>query len=158
MKFILLLLLVISVLSGCATAPQAAPADAFSRVAGKRIYGLVVVANDIPEDMVLKGEACLKRDALCMMALQQLRQQQFASVAIYDTIAFAKVLVPKGLNLQSGDIIQLQVNPDATRPPVFTALGARAAQRGSSCDWIDGSAPSRKGGVSCNGWTYRQLL
>jgi hypothetical protein len=158
MKSILLSLLLCGFFSGCATVPQAAPADAFSRVAGKRIYGLVVVANDIPEDMVLKGEACLKRDALCMVALQQLRQQQFASVAIYDTIAFAKVLVPKGLSLQSGDIIQLQANPDATRPPVFTALGARAAQRGPSCDWIDGSALTRKGGVSCNGWTYKQLL
>lgn len=158
MKFVPLFLLLVSFLGGCATAPQAAPADAFSRVAGKRIYGVVVVTNDIPEDMVLKGEACLKRDALCMAALQQSRQQQFATVAIYDTMAFAKVLVPRSQGLQSGDIIQLQVNPDATRPPVFTALGARAAQRSASCDWIDGSAPSRKGGVSCNGWTYKQLL
>jgi hypothetical protein len=158
MKLTVACLLLVSFLGGCATAPETASADAFSRVAGKRIYGLVVVANDIPEDVVLKGEACLKRDALCMVALQQIRQQQFATVAIYDTIAFAKVLVPKGLSLQSGDIIQLQVNPDATRPPVFTALGARAAQRGPGCDWIDGSAPARKGGVSCNGWTHKQLL
>ncbi|UUZ65472.1 hypothetical protein LP417_13755 [Polaromonas sp. P1-6] len=117
-----------------------------------------MVANDVPEDAVLKSDACLKRDALCMVALQQIRQQQFATVAIYDTFAFAKVLVPKSLSLRSGDIIQLQVNPDAMRPPVFTALGARAAQRGASCDWVDGSVLSRKGGISCNGWTYRELL
>lgn len=158
MKFILLPLLLCGFLSGCSSTPQAAPVDAFARLAGKRIYGVVVVSSDIPEDAVLKSDACLKRDALCMVALQQIRQQQFATVAIYDTIAFAKVLVPKSQGLQFGDIIQLQVNPDATRPPVFTALGARATQRGSGCDWIDGSAASRKGGVSCNGWTYRELL
>ncbi|MGQ2978459.1 MAG: hypothetical protein ACT6Q9_02060 [Polaromonas sp.] len=158
MKLFFLPLLLCSFLVGCASVPQAASPDTFWRIAGKHIYGMVVVSNDIPEDAVLKSDACLKRDAACMLALQQVRQQQFATVAIYDTVAFAKVLVPKGLSLQSGDIIQLYVNPDATRPPVFTAMGTRAAQRNASCDWIDGSASSRKGGISCYGWTYKELL
>lgn len=92
-----------------------------------------------------------------MLALQQAKELQFAMVSIYDTFAFAKVLVPKQLALANGDIIQIQVNTDPARAPVFTALGARYKDRSASCDWVDGSMLMRKGGIVCNGWTYKTI-
>jgi hypothetical protein len=149
-------LFLLGVLTACGT-PTPVPDDAFPRVFGKRIYGAVVVTESIPQETILASTACAKRDALCMLTLQQARDLQFATVSIYDTFAFLKVFVPKNLALANGDIIEIQVNIDPKLAPVFTALGARYKDRSASCDWVDGSMFTRKGGVICNGWSYRDI-
>jgi hypothetical protein len=152
-------LIIASLLTACAaTAPERPQADWFQRVAGKRIYGLVAVTRDLPEDAILRSPACAKRDALCLLMLQQSRQMQSATVAIYDTYVFMNVLMPKDTGLGYGDIIQIDVPANSNVAPVFVALGARSSDRGPRCDWIDGTVISRRGGVACNGWTYKSLL
>ena len=145
-------------LVACATKPQPAPRDFFERVAGKRVYGMVAVTNDIPQETVLKSQACVKRDALCMVLLQQASQIQSATVSVYDTFAFLQVFVPKSAALKHGDIIQFDVPTDRKVAPSFVSIGARDSERGPQCDWVDGSVFLRTGGVSCAGWSYKSLL
>lgn len=155
MKFAALLLLP-ALLAACG-APTPAPSGTFPHVEGKRIYGAVIVTKDIPRETILASTACAKRDAACMFTLQQASELQFATVSIYDTFAFLKVYVPKDLALKNSDIIEMQVNMDPARAPVFTLLGARYKDRSASCNWVDGSMLMRTGGVVCNGWSYKSL-
>ena len=122
------------VLVGCATALQPAPADFFDRVAGKRIYGMVATANDISPETVLKSQACLRRDALCLLLQQQVSHVQSATVSVYDTFAFLQVYVPKSTRLKHGDIIQFDVPTQPNVAPTFVSLAARASERGPKCD------------------------
>jgi hypothetical protein len=145
-------------LAACAGAPPGAQKDWFQGVAGKRIYGLVAVTRDVPEEAVLRSQACVRRDAVCSLMLQQARQMQYAALAVHDTYLFQNVLVPRDAALRYGDIIQVDVPANPNVAPVFVALGARRSERGPQCDWIDGSDISRKGGVACGGWTYKSLL
>ncbi len=158
MHRLIALMLTALALVGCVSTSQPHQADWFERVAGKRIYGLVAANHDIPEEAILRTEVCVKRDAACLLMLQQSRQFQYATVAVYDTYVFLKVLVPRDTGLQYGDIIQIDVRSNASVAPVFVSLGARASQRGAHCDWIDGTVLTRRGGVACAGWTYKSLL
>lgn len=158
MHQLIALMLTALALLGCASPSQPQQADWLQRVGGKRIYGLVATKQDIPEEAILRTEACVKRDAACLLMLQQSRRFQYATVAIHDTYVFMKVLVPRDAGLQYGDIIQIDVRSDPGVAPVFVSLGARALQRGAHCDWIDGNVLARRGGVACAGWTYKSLL
>lgn len=141
----------------CFAQDATSPDQAFARMAGQKIYGLVATTSDIPEAAILNSPACAKRDAACMASLQQAAQIQFSTVTVYDTFVFAKVLVPREAALRYGDIIQIEVKSDLTRPPIFVSMGARLNQRGPACDWIDGTDVLRKGGILCNGWSYKSI-
>ncbi len=156
MRTLLALLLSLAI-SSCFAEDAASQAQAFARMAGQKVYGLVATTSDISEAVILNSPACAKRDAACMVAIQQTAQLQFAFVTVYDTFAFAKVLVPRELSLKYGDIIQIEVKSVLTRSPVFISLGARLEQRGPGCDWIDGSDVLRKGGIVCNSWSYKSI-
>jgi len=118
---------------------------------------MVATTEDISDDSILASQACIKRDALCMSLRQQAKQVQVATVSVYDTFMFSKVVVPRSASLKYGDIIQVDVAKDPKKPSVFVTIGATASKRDAGCDWVDGSVLLRKGGVRCNGWSYTSL-
>jgi len=150
--------LVALTLAACASTPQEPSTDSFQRVAGKRIYGWVVVTStEGPEDAVARSSVCDKRDAACLLMLQEAHKFHYAAVAVYGTFMFQKVLVPREAALRYTDIIQIEVPGDPRALPMFVSLGARAMDRGPHCNWMDGSDLARRGGVVCAGWTYKSL-
>lgn len=142
-------------LAACATAPGAS-ADFLQKAAGESVFGMVVELADVPNADVLASVACIRRDLACAMTLAQ-KPDQYATLAVYEGNVLRKVLVPRGMAFAPGDILQVEVSHDPDVPATYRLIGARSAQRGPDCDWVDGSLAQRRGGVACHGWSYRSL-
>lgn len=134
------------------------PIDQVSRLKGQEVYGQVLrVTEGVEDDVSRSADACRKRDALCIALLEQARSLQYATVHLYGSIVFMKTFVPRG-QVEAGDIIKLKISQHSGSPPMFVEMGAKAADRKAEyCDWVDGTAQSLQGGVSCRGWTYKSI-
>jgi len=158
MKFLRHLpILFASVLIGCATSTQT-PRAQYEPLLGKEIYAFVLSKVDVPEQDILKSEACIKRDALCMSMLYAARQMEFATVAVHTNIVIRKAFVPRAEDVKYGDIIKLRIPPDVTKAPVFIEFGARIHESlFKKCNWVNGSPHLGTGGIVCNGWSYKDV-
>lgn len=128
-----------------------------NRLMGQEMYGLVIRVIDGVEEDVKVSSTCAKMDALCIHALDVAKKLQWATVHLYDSIVFLKVAVPRGV-VEKGDIIKLRDSTQRDGVPQFLEMGAKARDRKAGvCDWTDGQPMSLKGGVSCNGWSYKTI-
>lgn len=150
-----LLIIAASILHGCVTTTTA-PRAQYEQFLGKDIYVLVLQKFDVPDEDILRSDACVKRDALCLTMLNAARNMEYATVAVHTTIAIQKVFVPRSEYLFPGDIIKIRVAEDIRKVPMFVSLEARARERLSKqCDWVNGNPIYGTGGVSCKGWSYK---
>lgn len=143
-------------LTACATPAQRHQYETFL---GKDIYVYVVVSSaDEPADDILKSQACVKRDARCLVMVSAGRELEYATVAVHSDLILQKVFVPRSAAVKHGDIIKIRVAPDPRKVPMFLEFGRRQHDGSSKdCAWVDGSPLLRTGGVACNGWNYKSL-
>ena len=143
-------------IAGCATASPI-PADLSARLQGKEVYGLVLRVSEGVEADAAKTDACIKQDFLCATVRTEARKFQYATVQLYDSVVFLKVFVPRGA-AESGDIIGIKISRKANEAPQYTAIGAKLKDRRvGTCDWVNGSPSSFKGGVVCKDYSYQSI-
>jgi hypothetical protein len=134
------------------------PQSQYEQFLGKDIYVLVLKKFDVPEEDILRSEVCAKRDALCLTMVNAAREMEFTTVAVHSTVAIQKVFVPRSEYILPGDIIKIRIATDIQKAPMFVSLAARARDRlAKQCDWVDGNQVYGTGGVSCNGWSYKNV-
>lgn len=133
------------------------PDSQANRLMGQEMYGWVIRVIDGVEQDVKASPTCAKVDALCIHALDSAKKLQWATVHLYDSIVLLKVAVPRGVT-EPGDIIKLRDSKQQDGVPHFLEMGAKAHDRKAGvCDWTDGQRMALKGGVSCNGWSYKSI-
>lgn len=143
-------------LSACATSTPLTEGQ-FARIRGKNVYGVVLRLSEGVEEDVARSPICVRQDMLCSLMRVESRKLQYATVHLYGSVVFLKVFVPRGAT-QMRDIIKIRVPQAPEQAPSFVEVGAKSNQRNpNSCDWVDGSMLSLRGGVVCNGWSYRTI-
>ena len=145
-----------ALLSSCALSTSVSPQQS-SRILGSDVYGLVLRVTEGVEADVAKSEACLKRDALCMVALAEARRSRYATVQLYGSVVFLKTIVPPNYWVDAGDIVRLHIPVRENEMPMVASVGAKRGERGPACDWADGTPSSFRGGVVCRGWSYKTI-
>lgn len=153
---VILAIFTATLLVSCAMSKPLPPQQS-SRILGSDVFGLVLRITDGVSEDVEKSTACLKRDALCLQALYEAAYSRYATVQLYGSVVFLKTLIPRNYQVDTGDIVKIHVPAHENDLPVVSSVGAKRWERGSTCDWVDGTPSSLRGGVNCKGWSYKSI-
>jgi len=153
---LLLATFAVVLLTSCSLSRPLSPQQS-DRILGSFPYGLVLRITGGVEADVAKSDVCLKRDALCMMALAEASRARYATVQLYGSVVFLKTIVPPNYYVDAGDIVKLNVPTRQNEIPTIASVGAKRWERSAACDWVDGTPNSLKGGVVCKGWSYKTI-
>lgn len=150
-----IVLILVFVLQACTTLTPL-PNQAYQSFLGKEIYVLVLSKSNAQKDSTIDSTECHSDKTLCA-TINQIKQTEIATVLVHSNVALRKVAIPSSELIQPNDIIKIYVPSNQHEIPRYIELGAKSADRYPGiCDWVDGDSRSYKGGVECNGWSYKE--